>query len=57
VVFNLLHVDSPDREDKYFYFHPDEVRDMLEPFAERLSEARFIEAYLKNDFTVVLRKL
>jgi SAM-dependent methyltransferase len=56
VVFNLLHVDSPDREDKYFYFHPDEVRDILVPFAGRLSRAEFIEAYLRNDFTVVLRK-
>lgn len=57
VVFNLLHVGSPDREDKYFYFRPDEVRDMLEPYVDRLSEVRFIEAYLKNDFTVMLRKL
>ncbi len=57
VVFNLLHVDSPDREDKYFYFHPDEVRDILDPFSERLSSVEFIEAYLKNDFTVVVRKL
>lgn len=57
VVFNLLHVDSPDREDKYFYFHPDEVRDILAPFSGRLAGVEFIEAYLKNDFTVVVRKL
>ncbi len=57
VVFNLLHVGSPDREDKYFYFHPDEVRDILESFAGRLSRVEFIEAYLKNDFTVAVRKV
>ncbi|NLK87242.1 MAG: class I SAM-dependent methyltransferase [Clostridiaceae bacterium] len=57
VVFNLLHVDSPDREDKYFYFHPDEVRDILALFADRIARAEFVEAYLKNDFTVVVRKL
>ncbi len=57
VVFNLLHVDSPDREDKYFYFHPDEVRDILAPLAGRLAKAEFIESYLKNDFTVVVHKV
>lgn len=56
VVFNLLHVDSTDREDKYFYFHPDEVRDLLLEFSDRIAKAEFIEAYLQNDFTVVLSK-
>jgi len=56
VVFNLLHKDSPDREDKYFYFSPDEVSGILEPFADSIEDVRFIEAYLKNDFTVVIRK-
>lgn len=56
VVFNLLHRDSPDREDKYFYFSPDEVRELLEDFTDRIADVRFIEAYLKNDFTVVIRK-
>ena len=53
VVFNLLHFDSPDREDKYFYFHPDEVRQILARFSGLLGKTEFIEAYLKNDFTVV----
>lgn len=58
VVFNLLHVASPDREDdKYFYFHPDEVREILADFSDKFAEAEFIETYLKNDFTVVVRKL
>lgn len=53
VVFNLLHTASPDREDKYFYFHPDEVRELLAGFSYRIAKAEFVEAYLKNDFTVV----
>lgn len=53
VVFNLLHVDSPDREDKYYYFHPDEVRKILDEFSGLIGKTEFIEAYLKNDFTVV----
>lgn len=56
VVFNLLHRDSPDREDKYFYSSPDEVAELLEEFSDRIGSVEFIEAYLKNDFTVVIRK-
>ncbi len=57
VVFNLLHKDSPDREDKYFYFSPDEVKELLEAYSDRIARVRFIEAYLKNDFTVVIHKV
>jgi hypothetical protein len=56
VVFNLLHRDSPDREDKYFYSSPDEVADLLEVYSDRIGSVEFIEAYLKNDFTTVIRK-
>ena len=56
VVFNLLHRDSPDREDKYFYSGPDEVAELLEEYSDRIENVQFIEAYLKNDFTVVIRK-
>ncbi len=56
VVFNLLHYASPDREDKYFYFHPDDVRQILTEFSGLLEKTEFIEAYLKNDFTVVCEK-
>jgi len=52
VVFNLLHYASPDREDKYYYFVPDDVRQILAGF-DGLKKAKFIESYLKNDFTVV----
>lgn len=54
VVFNLLHSSSPDREDKYFYFHPDEVEEVLLEFSDEIASVGFVEAYLKNDFTVVL---
>lgn len=57
VVFNLLHKDSPDREDKYFYFYPDEVKELLSDYADRIDTVEFIEAYLKNDFTVVIKKI
>lgn len=56
VVFNLLHYASPDREDKYFYFHPDEVGEILAGFSGILKKTEFVEAYLKNDFTVVCVK-
>lgn len=56
VVFNLLHCASPDREDKYYYFHPDEVGEILAAFSDRIKKAEFVEAYLKNDFTVVCNR-
>lgn len=56
VVFNLLHRDSPDREDGYSYFHPDEVRSMVECMQEKIERLEIIENYLHNDFTVICRK-
>lgn len=56
VVFNLLHYASPDREDKYFYFHPDEVNEILATFTDVIGKVEFIETYLKNDFTIVCKK-
>ena len=56
VVFNLLHFASPDREDKYFYFHPDEISEILERYSGVIEKVQFIEAYLKNDFTVICKK-
>jgi len=56
VVFNLLHVDSPDREEKYFYFHPDEVSGILTEFSAVIKQVEIIEAYLKNDFTLICEK-
>lgn len=56
VVFNLLHCASPDREDKYFYFHPNEISEILAGFSNAIEKVEFVEAYLKNDFTVVCKK-
>ena len=55
VVFNLLHKDSPDREDKYFYYDPEEVRELLENFPG-IEKVNIKEQYLNNDFTVVCHK-
>jgi SAM-dependent methyltransferase len=56
VVFNLLHYASPDREDKYFYFHPDEISEILERYSGIIEKVQYLEAYLKNDFTVICKK-
>lgn len=56
VVFNLLHCDSPGRENGYCYFHPDEIRSMVEGFQDKVERLDIIEAYLHNDFTVVCHK-
>ena len=56
VVFNLLHCASPDREDKYFYFHPNEINEILTGFSNVIERVEFVEAYLKNDFTIICKK-
>ena len=55
VVFNLLHKDSPGREDKYFYYDPEEVKELLKKFAE-IDRVAIIQKYLNNDFTVICYK-
>ncbi len=55
VVFNLLHYKSPNREDKYFYFNPAEVKEMLEKDFG-IYDAKIREQYLNNDFTVIIRQ-
>jgi len=56
VALNLLHVRSPDREDKYYYYHPDEVKEMILRIAPDKPEVTIIEEYLPNDFTVICKK-
>lgn len=53
VAFNLLHVRSPVKEDRYFFYDPAEVFELLrgEP-----CEIQLIDDYLPNDFTVICRK-
>lgn len=56
VVFNLLHHQSPDKEDTYFYFSPEEVVGILEGLPVKIEKIRIVENYLKNDFTVICDK-
>jgi len=56
VVFNLLHHHSPDREDKYFYYHPTQVIEMIEETFPQVFAVELIEHYLKNDFTLILKQ-
>ena len=57
IVFNLLHFNSPDRDETYYYFHPDEVVKMIEDMNnEALKSIKIVEHYLKNDFTIILEK-
>ena len=53
VVFNLLHVRSPQKEDDYFFYDPNDVLGLLPADA---GEVRVLDDYLPNDFTVICRK-
>lgn len=57
ISFNLLWDKSPDREDRYFYFSPEEVSDWLVRKYREEWETSILKGYLKNDFTVHLNKL
>ena len=56
VAFNLLHSDSPNKEDQYYYFHPDDVKQIVEEISDRVQKINIVEHYLQNDFTVILYK-
>jgi len=56
VAFNLLHHKSPDRDDRYYYFSPEEIVGILGDFKHELSDTQIIEGYLKNDFMVICKK-
>ena len=53
VVFNLLHARESRRYGDCFYWHPDEVRQILQAFD---CHWRIVDDYLPNDFTVIGRK-
>jgi SAM-dependent methyltransferase len=53
LIFNLLHIASPDREDKYYYFDPLEVKKIIDDLSLGFKSVEIIEQYLKNDFTVI----
>ncbi len=52
-VFNLLHARSPFKQQGYFFYDPQEVLALIPPGA---CDARLIDDYLPNDFTVICRK-
>ncbi|MDC7223319.1 MAG: methyltransferase domain-containing protein [Spirochaetales bacterium] len=54
VVFNLLHKDSPDKEDRFYYFHPDQVIREIEVRFSQIKSIQLVEHYLNNDFTLLL---
>jgi SAM-dependent methyltransferase len=56
VVFNLLHHNSPDKEDQYYYFNPEELNAMLDKLGEKVKKVNLVENYLQNDFTVICYK-
>lgn len=56
--FNLLHYKSPNREDTYYYFSPEEAVGIIkEVCGEKAADIKIIEDYLKNDFTVICKKV
>jgi len=58
ICFNLLHYKSPNKEDTYFYFSPDEARAIIsDASAGSKISIDIVEDYLKNDFTVLCKKL
>ncbi|MCP4162775.1 MAG: class I SAM-dependent methyltransferase, partial [Deltaproteobacteria bacterium] len=57
IIFNLLHHNSPDIDNTYYYFSPDEVFRMIEDMNnESIKSIKIVEHYLKNDFTIILEK-
>jgi len=55
IVLSLLHKRSPDKEeDLYCYFEPEEVLELLAPYAWQL---KIRDDYLDNDFTLIAEKL
>ncbi len=56
VVFNLLHMRSSDKDNRYFYYQPDDVRSILKTVPGETFSIEILDNYLPNDFTVICRK-
>ncbi|MDC7221926.1 MAG: class I SAM-dependent methyltransferase [Spirochaetales bacterium] len=54
IVFNLLHKDSPNRDEKFYYFYPDQVIREIEALSDNIKSIQLVEHYLNNDFTLFL---
>jgi ubiquinone/menaquinone biosynthesis C-methylase UbiE len=57
VAFNLLSITSLNKEDKYYYYNMEEVKDLIKnEFSNDIKTVKFISGYLHNDFTVICSK-
>lgn len=50
LVINLLDEASPDRDEKYFYFNPEDAKAKMESFGRQVT---IVKDYLLNDFTLI----
>lgn len=56
IAFNLLNINSHNREDNYFYSSPDEITQLINLNYPDYFEIKVVEGYLQNDFTIVCNK-
>ena len=54
IVFNLLSMNSQNKEDAYNYYTPKEIDNMLRLLKFDKDKIHFIHDYLPNDFTVIV---
>lgn len=54
IVFNLLSNSSLNKEDTYYYYDSAHVEEIVKSFDFR--EAKVVDDYLHNDFTIICRK-
>jgi SAM-dependent methyltransferase len=56
ITFNLLSLNSHNKEENYFYSSPDEICDLIDLNFPSHFKIKVIEGYLQNDFTIVCTK-
>jgi SAM-dependent methyltransferase len=54
VVINLLHTRDKSTDDRYFHYDPAHVLDVVQKLG---CEAKLVDDYLPNDFTIVCRRV
>ena len=52
-VFNLLNPSSPDRDERYFYYDPENAVDLASDWAQ---DIKVVKGYLDNDYTLICRR-
>lgn len=52
-VFNLLDPESPDRDENYFYYKPEQAMELAKPLC---LDIKIIKGYLENDYTLICLK-